>query len=105
MAEEGIGTKVSVLGDKEYKRALTDIGRQLTVLNTGMAATQSAFDDQADAMEAMKSKAAGLQEVYGTHAQKVKLIAEQLEKAKTEYGENSKQADQLRIALNRAQTA
>ena len=42
MPDEGIQTRVSVLGDKEYKAALSDITRQLTVLNTDMTASQSA---------------------------------------------------------------
>lgn len=105
MDSEGISTKVSVLGDKEYKKALQDIGRQLTVLNTDMAATSSAFGDQADSMDAMKSKAGSLNSIYEAHSQKVKLIAEQLNKAKAEYGENSKQAENLQIALNRAVNA
>lgn len=105
MPEEGIGTKVSVLGDKEYKAALADIGRQLTVLNTAMVASQSAFDGQGDAMDALKAKSASLQSIYDAQARKVKLVSEQLEKAKQDYGENSKQVDNLQIALNRAQTA
>lgn len=105
MPEEGIGTRVSVLGDKEYKAALADIGRQLTVLNTAMVASQSAFDGQGDAMDALKAKSASLQSIYDVQAQKVKLVSEQLEKAKQDYGENSKQVDNLQIALNRAQTA
>ena len=105
MADEGISTKVSVLGDKEYKQAMQDIGRRLTVLNTEMAATSSAFGDQAGSMEAMQAKGAGLHKVYEAQAQKVNLVAEQLNKAKAEYGENSKQADTLQIALNRAVTA
>ena len=56
-SSEGISTRVSVLGDKEYKKALQDIGRRLTMLNTEMAATNSAFGDQADSMEAMRAKA------------------------------------------------
>ena len=105
MPDEGIQTKVSVLGDKEYKAALSDITRQLTVLNTDMTASQSAFAGQADSMEAMRSKLQSLQAIYAAHQQKVELIAAQLEKAKQEYGENSKQADNLKIALNRATTA
>ena len=105
MPDEGIQTRVSVLGDKEYKAALSDITRQLTVLNTDMTASQSAFAGQADSMEAMRSKLQSLQAIYAAHQQKVELIAAQLEKAKQEYGENSKQADNLKIALNRATTA
>ena len=105
MADDGISTKVSVLGDKEYKKALQDIGRRLTVLNTEMSATTSAFGDQADSMEAMQAKARALQSVYQAHADKVNLIAEQLNKAKIEYDENSQQVQNLQIALNRARTA
>ena len=104
-SSEGISTRVSVLGDKEYKKALQDIGRRLTMLNTEMAATNSAFGDQADSMEAMRAKASSLQSVYDAHAEKVKLIAEQLNKAKAEYGENSQRAENLQIALNRAANA
>lgn len=99
---EGIGTRVSVLGDKEYKAALSDIGRQLNVLNSEMAATQSAFDSTSDAMDAARAKSESLQAIYEKQAEKVKLIAAQLEKAKQDYGDNSKQADNLRIALNKA---
>ena len=81
MPDEGIQTKVSVLGDKEYKAALSDITRQLTVLNTDMTASQSAFAGQADSMEAVRSKLQSLQAIYAAHQQKVELIAAQLEKA------------------------
>ncbi len=102
---DGIGTKVSVLGDKEYKKALSDIGRSLRVLDSEMKAAQSGYKGQEDGIEALTSKSGSLRKIYDEQAAKVKLVAEQLEKAKAEYGENSKQADELQIALNRAQTA
>lgn len=43
MAEGGIQTEVRVLGDKEYKAALSDITRQLTVLNTTAKTTGAAY--------------------------------------------------------------
>ena len=101
---EGIKTKVGVQGDKEYKQALSDISRQLTVLNTDMKASQSAFGSQADTMAGMRDKMDKLGSIYDAQREKVRLISEQLEKAEAEYGENSKQADQLRIALNKATT-
>lgn len=39
MPDEGIGTRVSILGDKEYKAALSDINRSLAVLNSSMDAS------------------------------------------------------------------
>ena len=53
---EGISTKVGVKGDKEYKSALQQISRQLTVLNTDMKASQSAFGNQAETMDGMHDR-------------------------------------------------
>ena len=102
MPDEGIRTQVGLQGDKEYKQGLSDISRQLTVLNTDMKASQSAFGDQAGSMEALRDKLSKLGAIYETQQKKVQLIAQQLEKAKTQYGENSVQADRLKIALNKA---
>ncbi len=99
---EGIKTTVGIQGDKEYKAALADINRTLNVLNTGMKASQAAFGSQATAMAGMQDKLKGLNSVYDAQRQKVDLIAAQLDKAKAKYGENSSQAQQLQIALNRA---
>lgn len=102
MADDGIKTKVGVQGDKEYKNALSDIGRQLRVLSSDMKASQSAFGDQATSMAGLQDKLSKLGSIYDTQKSKVQLIADQLEKAKTKYGENSQQVQSLQIALNSA---
>ena len=61
---EGISTKVGVKGDKEYKNALSQISRQLTVLNTYMKASQSAFGAQAGSMAGLQDKLQKLGAVY-----------------------------------------
>ena len=99
---DGIKTKVGLMGDKEYKQGLSQISRQLAVLNSDMKASQSAFGKQADSMDAMHDRMEKLGEIYEVQSKKVELIREQLEKAEEVYGKNSKQADELRIALNRA---
>lgn len=53
---EGIKTKVSVQGDKQYKDSLAQISRQLTVLNTDMKASQTAFGNQAETMDGMHDR-------------------------------------------------
>ena len=104
MPDEGIKTQVGIQGDKEYKAALSDISRQLTVLNSDMKASQSAFGSQATTMAGMQDKLEKLNAIYQAQQEKVQLIAAQLEAAKQKYGENSTQADKLRIALNNATT-
>ena len=105
MADEGIKTQVSVLGEKEYKKALGDINRQLRVLNTELNVTTSAFDKDDKSVEALSAKSRDLNKIYDKQVEKQKLIAKQLAAAEEEYGANSKQADNLRIALNTATAA
>ena len=64
MPDEGIKTKVGMQGDKAYKQALSDISRQLTVLNTDMKASQSAFGAQAGSMAGLQDKLQKLGAVY-----------------------------------------
>ena len=83
-SSEGISTRVSVLGDKEYKKALQDIGRRLTMLNTEMAATNSAFGDQAEA-EGFPAIAAAFRQIAKiekVHAERFKRFAQLLEQGK-----------------------
>lgn len=103
--DEGIKTKVGLLGASEYRSGLSDMTRSLTVLNTEMQASQSAFKGNEGSIEALTAKGESLQKIYDKQGEKVAYIAKQLEAAKAEYGENSTQVDNLQIALNRAQTA
>lgn len=105
MADEGIKTQVSVLGEKEYKKALGDINRRLRVLNTELNVTTSAYDKDDKSVEALSAKSRDLNKIYDKQVEKQKLIAKQLAAAEEEYGANSKQADDLRIALNNATAA
>lgn len=105
MADDGIRTEVGLLGAAEYRKGLSDMTRSLTVLNTEMQASQSAFKGNEGSVEALSAKSESLQKIYDKQGEKVEYIARQLEAAKTEYGENSTQVDNLQIALNRAQTA
>ena len=67
---EGISTKVGVKGDKEYKNALSQISRQLTVLNTDMKASQTAFGNQAETMDGMHDRLEKLNEIYEVQAKR-----------------------------------
>lgn len=101
---DGIQTQISVGGDKEYKQALKDISRQLTVLNSDMQASQSVFGDNATSMDALKSKLQGLKSIYDVQKSKVELLSGKLQQLEESGRGNSTEADNLRIALNKATT-
>ncbi|MDO5378460.1 MAG: hypothetical protein Q4G52_09020 [Clostridia bacterium] len=97
MADDGISTKISVLGDKEYKKALQDIGRNLAVLNSEMRTSQSAFGEQETSLAGLRDKHAKLSAVYDAQREKVRLISEQLNKENAQEEKNTKAIESSRF--------
>lgn len=103
MANE-VSIGLAVEGEKQFKDALADISRQAKVLDSEMKAVTSSFDKTTTAEE--KAQRAG--EVYTKQVknqqERIDLLTKELENAKELYGENSKEVDNLQIALNKANT-
>ena len=103
MANE-VSIGLTVEGEKQFKDALADISRQAKVLDSEMKAVTSSFDKTTTAEE--KAQRAG--EVYTKQVknqqERIDLLTKELENAKELYGENSKEVDNLQIALNKANT-
>ena len=98
-------TRISLMGDKEYKQAVSDINRQLTVLKSGLSASQAAFKGQEGSMEALRDKHQKLAAIYAAQAEKVEMMAAKLELAKEGGKASAKELDNLTIALNKAKGA
>lgn len=96
------GVVVEVEGEKTFKEALEDIARKARVLDTEMKAVTSSFDKTTSAED--KAKKAG--DVYTKQVEnqkeRIALLEKEIEKATKEYGENSKEVDDLQIKLNKA---
>lgn len=96
------GVVVEVEGEKTFKEALEDIARKARVLDTEMKAVTSSFDKTTSAED--KAKRAG--DVYTKQVEnqkeRIALLEKEIEKATKEYGENSKEVDDLQIKLNKA---
>lgn len=103
--DEGIQTKVSMLGSKEYKADLSEISRGMAVLTSDAKATATAFAGQENSVAALTEKQKNLQQQYDLHQKKVALINAQMEISTEKYGANSKQTQDLQIQLNNAQAA
>ena len=51
-----IGPKIELQGEKEYRKALTDINKEMKVLTSEMKVTSAQFDGNANSMEHLRKK-------------------------------------------------
>lgn len=98
-----ISAGIGLDGEKEFKKAVTGINKDLTVLGSEMKKVTAQFDGNANSMAALTAK----QDVYNKRAdeqrKKIEVITAALENAKKEYGENSDQVKNWQIKLNNAE--
>lgn len=98
-----IGGKISLDGEADYKKAISDISKNMTVLGSEMGKATAQFASQADSMGAVAAKT----EIYNKQAdeqkKKIELIKGALENAGKEYGENSNKVKDWQTKLNNAE--
>lgn len=98
-----IGAGLALDGEAEFKKAVSGINKDLSVLGSEMKKVTAQFSDNANSMEALTAK----QKVYNERAdeqrRKIETMTAALENAKKEYGENSDQVKNWQIKLNNAE--
>ncbi len=98
-----IGAGLALDGEAEFKKAISGINKDLTVLGSEMKKVTAQFDGNANSMEALTAK----QKVYNDRAdeqrKKIDLMSTALENAKKEFGENSDKVKDWQIKLNNAE--
>jgi phage-related minor tail protein len=100
-----IVTTLALDGEREYKKALSDAARQLRVLGSELKATESAFGDNTDSVEALTAKSKILRKEIDQQEEIVKSLRKAVDEAAEKYGEADKRTDGYRIQLNNATTA
>lgn len=113
------GLKVGVEGESQFKAAIKNINANIKSLNAALKSSDAAFkgnekSEQAltqkskllqQAIQATKQKVQALATQYEKSAQKTQQLKQNMEAAKAEFGENSRQAQQAEIAYNRQAAA
>lgn len=94
-----IGPKISVEGEAEYRRQMTQIIAQQKALTAELKATVSGFAADATAQEKARASGAVLQKEIANLSEALKQQQGQLDKAVAKYGENSKQALAYKAAV------
>lgn len=89
----------------DLKRGIQDANRQIKLANAQFKAASSGMDDWAHSSDGISTKLKSLDKVLGSQKTILSNYEKQLELIVKEYGENSKEADEMRIKIANQQTA
>lgn len=98
-----IGATIKLDGEKEYKKAISDINSEMKVFSSEMKKTVASFGDNAKSMKSLKEQTSILNAEVDKQREKVATMRGALEDATKKYGENSKQVQQWKVSLNNAE--
>jgi len=100
---DNFGLKIGVEGEKEFKKALSDINQQFKVLGSEMKLATSQFDSNERSVESLTAKNEVLTKQIDAQKEKIETLRKALENASDSFGENDKRTQQWVTALNNAQ--
>lgn len=98
-----IGASLALDGEAEFKKAITDINKDMNVLGSEMKKVTAQFADNSNSVEALTAKQEVLNKQLNDQTLKVNTLKAALDGAKGEYGDNSDQVQQWQIKLNNAE--
>lgn len=99
-----IGATIKLDGEKEYKKAISDINNEMKLFTSEMKKTVASFGDNAKGLKALKEQTAIASETVDKQKEKISAMKGALEDATKKYGENSKEAMKWKTSLNNAET-
>lgn len=102
MSDSTFGLKIGVEGEREFKKALTEINREMRVLGSEMKLVASQFDKNETSAAALSAKNAQLAKEVEAHRNKVETLKAALENSAQSFGENDARTKNWQIQLNNA---
>lgn len=99
------GLKIGLEGEKEFKKALTEINQAFKVLGSEMKLVSSQFDKNDNSAEALAARHKMLTKEIDAQKAKIETLKKALENAATSFGENDRRTQAWQIQLNNAQAA
>lgn len=97
-----IKTTLAIDGEKAFKKALEDAGREMRVLQSDLKAIASEFEATGDEQQYLAEKSRTLDAQMRQQENIVEALGRALEEAKKAYGDTAKETDGYRIKLNNA---
>lgn len=104
MADD-FGLKIGLEGEKEFKKALTEINQSFKVLGSEMKLVESQFSKNDSSAEALAARHRVLTDQVEAQRKKVEMLKQALANAAESFGENDRRTQAWQIQLNNAQAA
>lgn len=101
MADD-FGLKIGLEGEKEFKKALSEINQSFKVLGSEMKVVQSQFDKNDSSVEALTARNQVLNKEIEAQKQKIETLRAALANAAESFGKSDRRTQQWQIQLNNA---
>lgn len=102
MADD-FGLRIGLEGEKEFKKALSDINQSFRVLGSEMRLVDSEFDRNDKSVEALTARNQVLNREIEAQKQKIETLRAALDNAAESFGENDRRTQNWQMQLNNAQ--
>ena len=102
---DNFGLKIGLEGEKEFKKALSDINQNFKVLGSEMKLVASQFDKTDDSVDALAAKNKVLNKEIDTQKQKIETLKSALKNAADSFGEADRRTQNWQVQLNNAEAA
>ena len=102
---DSFGLKIGLEGEKEFKKALSEINQSFKVLGSEMKLVSSQFDKNDDSVEALTARNQVLNKEIESQKVRIETLRSALSNAAESFGENDRRTKSWQIQLNNAQAA
>ena len=102
---DNFGLKIGIEGEKEFKKALSEINQSFKVLGSEMKLVSSQFDKNDKSIQALSARNTVLNKEIDAQRQKIETLRAALRNAADSFGENDRRTQNWQIQLNNAEAA
>ena len=98
-----IGTQIKLDGEREFKKALSEINAGLRVTTSELMLVTAKYSDNATSVQALTDKNDVLERRIYSQTEKIAKLREALEASAREYGEYDTKTMKWQVSLNKAE--
>lgn len=102
MADSTLGLKIGLEGEREFKKAIADINREMRVLGSEMKVVASQFGKNATDADALTARNQVLGKEIEAQRSKIQALKAALDNASASFGQSDSRTQNWRIQLNNA---
>ncbi len=102
---DNFGLKHGIDGEREFKKALSEINQTFKVLGSEMKLVSSQFDKNDKSIESLTARNQVLNKEIETQKEKIETLKSALANAAESFGENDKRTQAWQVQLNNAQAS